>query len=104
MLGDRADWTVTDYLLARVAHLLAQANWQRGGGKGARPKPVRPPDGKPHQGRRDRGAEALRRHRNLGLIPGHHQPPRPLTAQEQAIAQAIERARARQGEPNPDVN
>lgn len=101
MLGDRADWTVTDHLLAKIAHLLAQANWQRGGGKGNKPKPITPPDaGKP---RRDRGVEALRRHRNLGLIPGHAKPAGPLTAQEQAIARAIEQARAKQ-EPNPALN
>lgn len=41
--------TVTNELLAHVANLLAAANWQRGGGKGPKPKPIRltgepPPD------------------------------------------------------------
>lgn len=33
-------WTVTDYLLAAVIDTLADANWQRGGCQGPRPKPV----------------------------------------------------------------
>lgn len=28
-------------LLARISHVLELANWQRGGGKGSRPKPIR---------------------------------------------------------------
>lgn len=36
-------WDVSDWLLANVVDLLAAANWQRGGGKGARPKPVQRP-------------------------------------------------------------
>lgn len=36
-------WDVGDWLLANVVDLLAAANWQRGGGKGARPKPVQRP-------------------------------------------------------------
>jgi len=33
--------TVANELLAHVANLLAAANWQRGGGKGPKPKPIR---------------------------------------------------------------
>ena len=40
MLGEHADWTLTDHLLAVVADQLAIANWQRGGGKSKRPKPI----------------------------------------------------------------
>jgi hypothetical protein len=35
------DGTVTNELLAHIANLLAGANWQRSGGKGNRPKPIR---------------------------------------------------------------
>ena len=37
------DWGQIDYLLASVVDALAGANWQRGGGKGARPKPLTRP-------------------------------------------------------------
>ena len=36
-------WTADTHLLAAVLDALAGANWQRGGGKGGRPKPVRRP-------------------------------------------------------------
>ena len=43
--GDAASWSTTDYLLAAAADALAAGNWQRGGGKGRRPKPIpRPGD------------------------------------------------------------
>lgn len=45
-LDDGADWGVTDHLMASVVDLLSSANWQRGGGKGARPKPVTRPGGR----------------------------------------------------------
>lgn len=41
--GLRAAWTPGEYLLANVADSLAAANWQRGGGRGKKPKPVRRP-------------------------------------------------------------
>lgn len=100
MLGDSVNWSVGDYLLARSVHLLAGANWQRGGGKGSKPKPVKVPDGKPRRSQRARREDGMRRMRNLGLLPGHAKPPpRPLTPQEQALAAAIERAQA---QPKPD--
>ncbi|WP_433024687.1 hypothetical protein [Actinomycetospora sp. CA-053990] len=40
-------WVVDTYLLAQVADLLAGANYQRGGGKGGKPKPVTRPGVKP---------------------------------------------------------
>lgn len=33
-------WDTIEHLLAAVVDLLAAANWQRGGGKGQKPKPV----------------------------------------------------------------
>jgi hypothetical protein len=41
--GEKALWGTTDYLLAAVVDNLAAANWQRGGGKGQRPKPLQRP-------------------------------------------------------------
>lgn len=106
MLGDSVDWSVDSYLLARVAHLLAGANWQRSGGRGAKPKPIKPPDGKrsSRKSRTERGKDTAKRLRNLGLLPGHAKPPpRPLTPQEQKLAAAIERAQAQpKPEPTPE--
>jgi hypothetical protein len=99
VLGDSVDWSVGDYLLARIAHLAAGANWQRSGGKGPKPKPIKVPDGRKRRStksRAERGADTARRLRNLGLLPGHQKPPpRPLTVAEQALAAAIEQARAK---------
>lgn len=39
-------WSVDTYLLASAADLLAGANYQRGGGKGSKPKPVTRPGAK----------------------------------------------------------
>ena len=44
--GPAAEWTLTDDLLGGVLHALLGANWQRGGGKGARPKPIQRPRSK----------------------------------------------------------
>jgi hypothetical protein len=64
-----------------VAYLLAGANWQRSGGKGKKPRPIQPPDGRRRKSRAERGEEAVRRLRNLGLIPGHgRQPAKPAPA------------------------
>jgi len=49
----------------RIEHRLAGANWQRGGGKGARPKPVKLPTAEDAR----RKQSYVRRLRNLGLIP-----------------------------------
>jgi len=45
--GAQHEWGTGDYLLAQAVDLLAGANYQRGGGKGRRPKPIpRPADTK----------------------------------------------------------
>lgn len=44
-------WTTTNVLLAGAFNALAAANYQRGNGKGKKPKPIEPP-----QVRRPRGA------------------------------------------------
>lgn len=36
-------WDANTYLLAHVADLIAGGNWQRGGGKGPKPKPLQRP-------------------------------------------------------------
>ncbi len=38
--AEYGSWTTTDFLLAGVIDVLNGANWQRGGGKGSRPKPL----------------------------------------------------------------
>lgn len=63
--GPAARLSVADHLLVRIEHRLAGANWQRGGGKGQRPKPVKLPTAEDQR----RKASYVRRLRNLGLIP-----------------------------------
>lgn len=41
--GDRVLWDSTEHLLANIVDLLAAGNWQRGHGKGQRPKPIKRP-------------------------------------------------------------
>lgn len=41
--GPAATWDVNSHLLAGIHDHLAGANWQRGGGKGSRPQPIRRP-------------------------------------------------------------
>lgn len=36
-------WSITDHLLALQVDYLAMGNWQRGGGHGPRPRPIRRP-------------------------------------------------------------
>lgn len=36
-------WDASAYLLAHIADLLAAGNWQRGGGRGSRPRPLTRP-------------------------------------------------------------
>lgn len=38
--GPQADWDSNEHLLAAILDTLQNANWQRGGGKGKRPKPI----------------------------------------------------------------
>lgn len=49
-------WDANTYLLAHLGDLLAGANWQRGGGKGRRPKPVQRPKAGPVEPVPDREA------------------------------------------------
>nr|BFF26868.1 hypothetical protein GCM10025732_48330 [Glycomyces mayteni] len=35
--GPKAEWNASEYILAGILDTLANANWQRGGGKGRRP-------------------------------------------------------------------
>lgn len=48
-------WQIQEHLLALTADVLALANWQRGGGKGTRPKPIPRP-----------GVEAQKNERTFG--------------------------------------
>lgn len=41
--GEVFDWNIDTHLLASIVDLLAAANWQRGGGKGPRPRPIERP-------------------------------------------------------------
>lgn len=43
IVGDAADWGLIEHRLADITDLLAGANWQRAGGKGNKPKPIRRP-------------------------------------------------------------
>ncbi len=43
LYGEAADWTTDTHLAAHIVDLLASANWQPGGGKGRRPKPLQRP-------------------------------------------------------------
>ncbi|RKR92767.1 hypothetical protein BDK92_7247 [Micromonospora pisi] len=76
LAGDNADVDLGDHLLAHIGTLLAGANWQRGGGKGSRPKPVKvgadtakQPADRPVKTRQQRGDDYAARLANLGLIP-----------------------------------
>lgn len=59
--GDAAGWSVSDYLLAHVVDVLNMANWQRGGGKGSRPKPLQRPGTEKaiRQGKTDRAPQEV---------------------------------------------
>ena len=72
--GDAADWDLHAALLALIEYRLAGANWQRSGGKGQKPKPIKIPGSDTSSSRRskpkrERNADAVRRLQNLGLIP-----------------------------------
>lgn len=55
---ENAGWGITEQLMAASVDALRGANWQRGGGKGSRPKPVPRPGIRKarteHHGRVDR--------------------------------------------------
>lgn len=62
--GEAARWGVLEHLAATQVDVLVAANWQRGGGKGARPKPITRPDPRAEKKRR----EYIGRLQRLGLI------------------------------------
>ncbi|WP_406083113.1 hypothetical protein OHA01_26390 [Micromonospora zamorensis] len=64
MHGEAGRWSTADHLLASAVELLAGANWQRGGGKGGKPKPLPRPDARAEKRRR----EYVGRLQRLGLI------------------------------------
>lgn len=62
--GDAARWGVPEHLMASVVDLLQGANWQRGGGKSTRPKPIPRPDARAEK----RNREYVARLKRMGLI------------------------------------
>ena len=75
--GDGAHWGLSEQLLAAAVDALAAGNWQRQGGKGARPKPiprpgVRGPTVRRHYGRTDRPPRDVARY-----LDHFKPPPRP---------------------------
>ncbi|MFG1683492.1 hypothetical protein ACGFNP_25210 [Nonomuraea sp. NPDC049269] len=63
LLGEDAPWGLNEQLLAMTIDVLRQGNWQRGGGKGAKPKPL-PRPGAPRgsetrHGRTDRDPDQV---------------------------------------------
>lgn len=42
-MGSPRQWGWQEHLLVAQLHAAQAANWQRGGGKGAKPKPLKPP-------------------------------------------------------------
>ncbi len=67
--GPMADWSVEALLLRLIEFDLRGANWQRGGGKGKRPKILELPDGKAGGKAKASGPDVAAKLRNLGLIP-----------------------------------
>ncbi len=67
--GPIADWSTTDLLLRRIDLHLMGANWQRGGGKGQKPKPLDLPQQRRARPAKPAGDDIAQRLRNLGLIP-----------------------------------
>lgn len=49
MGGEKAEWGPAEYLLASILDALRSGNWQRGGGKGSKPKRT------PRPGEKDKG-------------------------------------------------
>jgi hypothetical protein len=80
LAGPSAAWDLQALLLRRIDLHLSGANWQRGGGKGAKPKPVPLPDEQTKQGNgrpKPSGAEGMRRLQNLGLLNADGTPTQP---------------------------
>lgn len=64
-----ADWGLTELLLRRIDLGIQGGNWQRGGGKGQKPKPVELPQQHRTRPAKPAGDDIARRLANLGLIP-----------------------------------
>lgn len=64
-----AEWGLPEMLLRQIDLRLAGANWQRGGGKGQKPKPIDLPDRRRVPSAKPVGADIAQRLQNLGLIP-----------------------------------
>ncbi len=85
LAGPMAPWDLHALLLRRLDLGIQSGNWQRGGGKGTKPKAIELPDSK-GRGQKPKtaavGADVAQRLLNLGLIPpGGNQPtpePSPL--------------------------
>jgi hypothetical protein len=69
LAGPMAPWDMNALLLRQILHTLQGANWQRGGGKGQKPKPIDLPDSKKQARSRSTGAETAQRLKNLGMLP-----------------------------------
>lgn len=67
--GPMADWGMAEMLLRQIDLRLAGANWQRGGGKGTRPKPIPLPSEQPKQAAKTAMPGLVQRMKNLGQIP-----------------------------------
>ena len=79
-----------ELLLRRIDLHLAGANWQRGGGKGSKPKAIELPSDKPRKSSKLSGADVAQRLRNLGLIPAGNatNPPPPTPTADELAKQA----------------
>ena len=79
-VGTDAAWSTETHMLAHVIDLLNGANWQRGGAKGAAPKPIdRPEDDKAAQAKRDRALARAAKFRALHGPPKSRAVPEPST-------------------------
>ncbi len=88
-------WGLSELLLRRIDLRLAGANWQRAGGKGQRPTPVKLPadtgrDPAKPATVKPSGDEVAQRLRNLGMFPVGDVRNPPPAAEETASAQELE--------------
>jgi len=61
----KTEWSATEHLLAAAVDTLQSANWQRGGGKGSRPKPIKRPGSEAQEkryGTTNRSQEQIRKY------------------------------------------
>ena len=77
-MGSDAAWTTGEHLTAVAADVLIGANWQRAGGKGAKPKPLdRPGDIKKAQDRTARAVSQAEKFAAIHGTPDINRPPDP---------------------------